>query len=433
MAQASLWFVQRLHPQCVSYNMATALTLHFPVDVAMMARAAALTVAGNDLLRSVYRLDDGEVRRIPVQPADVPPTWEVADATTLDEPALRRRVVELARQPFHLERELPIRFHLLRRERDDVLLLAAHHLIVDDVGQLAIVRALLSAYTGSPSPEPAEDFDDFVMRQCDYLTSARARAAESYWRNELSGLVSPAPLDQVPRPAEYRYEGAEIVHDLTPELSAAIRAAADTENVTAFVYLMTVFQVLLYSSTGRTDFLVGYPASQRSGRRFASCVGYFVNTLPLRATIDPHQSFQATLRRTNERFWRGLMHRDYPAALIPRLVAFRPDRRLPGLVSVLFGANAVRAADPLYEGLQPGRRGRYSGLELSRFDFPEQLGQFDINVLVTLQGDTTRVRFKYNTSVLSHRSAGELADEYHRLLEKATSGTIPSPLRALRT
>jgi hypothetical protein len=431
--QESLWFVQQLVPDCAAYNMAVAVTLHFAVDVDRMAKAVARTIRGHGLLHSVYRLVDDGIRRVPTDPATMPAAWTVVDCTGMDDETLRRRAVELSRRPFRLDRELPVRLRLLRRTGADVLLLTAHHLIVDDIGHLAILRAVLSAYSGCGAERPADDYDEFVTRQRDHLGSPRARAAEKYWRAELSGLESPAPLSQFPRPPDYRYQGAEVVSWLPPELMAAVRDAAVRENVTTFVYLMTVFQVLLYRFTGRTDFLVGYPATQRSPRRFAASIGYFVSPLPLRATVDPHESFQATLRRTNKRFWAGLLHRDYPGALIPALIETRADRRLPGLVSVLFGTNTEVPGDLMSTAIRPGSRVRMAGLDVSRFDFPEQQGQFDLNVLVTHLGDTTRLRFKYNDSVLSDDVAADLADQYRRLLAAATGATLPFPLRGLRT
>ncbi|WP_196806797.1 condensation domain-containing protein [Micromonospora sp. CNB394] len=430
--QESLWFLQRLVPDCSAYNMAVGVNLHFAVETDRMAEAVARTIREHGLLRSVYRLEGDEIRRVPAAEA-TPAPWAVVDCVGVDDEALRRLAVELTRRPFRLDRELPVRLHLLHRAGPDVLLLTAHHLIVDDIGHLAVLRAVLSAYGGRDADGPIDDYDEFVARQRDQLAAPRARAAEKYWRAELAGLESPAPLGHLPRPSDYRYQGAEVVLDLQRDLMAAVRDAAARENVTTFVYLMTVFQLLLYRFTGRTDFLVGYPVTQRSSRRFANSIGYFVNPLPLRATIDPQESFQAVLRRTNKRFWSGLLHREYPSALIPRLIGTRLDRRLPGLVSVLFGMSTEVPDDLMNPGVRPGSRLRLAGLDVSRFDFPEQLGQFDINVLVTRLGDTTRLRFKYNDSVLDDDVAAELAGGYGQLLAAATGSALPFPLRGLRT
>ncbi|MFI9589326.1 condensation domain-containing protein [Nonomuraea sp. NPDC052265] len=420
--QEALWFVQQLYPDCAAYNMGTAVAIHSPLDVEKLAGAAALTVRSNDVLRSVFRLVDGEVRRLPVDPdGDLQAGWDIVDATDLDESSLRDRLRELSQRPFRLDHELPIRFCLLRRRHDHVLLINAHHMVVDDVGLVAVVRQALSHYAGEPVDEESETYDDFVARQRDSLTTPRARAAEAYWRAELADLTAPAPFDRWPRPADYRYEGAELALHLPDGLTAAIRSAAAAENVTAFVYLMAAFQVMIHRLTGKTDILIGCPVSQRSARRFAASVGYFVNALPMRSSVGPSDTFEATLRRTGDRFWRGMVHRDYPAALIPRLVGHRPDRRLPGMVTVMFGADMGRPADPLYGMVEPGRRGEFAGLELSHFDFPDQLGQFDLNALVVRQGGT-RVRFKYNTSVFTSEAAGDLADMYYQMLEKAARG-----------
>ncbi|WP_269440687.1 condensation domain-containing protein [Micromonospora tarapacensis] len=237
------------------------------------------------------------------------------------------------------------------------------------------------------------------------------------------------PAD-LPRPAVYRFVGAEVGVALPADLLARVEAACAAENVTPFAYLLSVFQLLLHTASGDTDFIVGYNVSVRPGRTFRDAVGYFVNTLLLRARVEPDGSFPALLRRTSERLWPGLIHRDYPFALMPRLVDARRDPSRAGLISTLFVMGADDPADPFFGIVVPGHRVERAGLTVSQFDVPQQLGQFDLTLQVLRHAPAGRaeLKLKYNTSLFTADTAGRLADGYLGLLRAAADGTLPPRL-----
>lgn len=437
VGQEAMWFLQQLAPNSTAYNAGSAVTLHFPVDPAALNRAVRRLLTRHSLLASVFPLVRGEVRRVPanLNTADL---VEVQDVSDLDDNNLRRLAQELAEIPFHLDRDIPIRLVLLRRAtREDVLLITTHHIVIDDVAQISILRDLLAEYarattTSSPEHDDATDFDDYVRHQRDYLASPKSAAAAKYWHAELATPVIPfdIPTDH-PRPAVYQHQGAEIGFPLTPDLVAAVADAANTRNVTPFAYLMSVFQLMLYRHTGQTHFIVGYPATHRTSHNRWS-VGYYVNTLPMCGELNPDATFSETLTLTNRKLWRGLMHRDYPAAMMPRLRTPPRDPSRPGLISIMFGVNTATRSDTMSAGLLPDQPVQHAGLTVTRFDFPEQQGQFDLSVLVIQHETASYVKFKYNTSLFTPRTAHRLASDYVDLLNRAVTETLPTRLRDLR-
>lgn len=431
-----MWFLQQLAPRSAAYNAGSAIVLHFPADVAALSHAVRRLLARHSLLGSVFQLVRGQVWR---SAADLEglELVEVRDVSGLDDNALRRLAQDLAEVPFRLDREIPLRVALLRRTgREDVLVVTVHHIVIDDVAQVSILRDLLAEYADPTSTESADDaieFDDYVQRQRDYLASPKAAAAAEYWRAELAGTVIPFDVAaDHPRPAVYQHVGGEVGFPLAPELVAAVREAAGALNVTPFAYLMSVFQVALYRHTGQTRFIVGYPVTHRTAHNRRS-IGYYVNTLPLCGEVDPDAGFAATLATTQRKLWRGLMHRDYPSAMMPRLRALQRDPSRPGLISVMFGVNAASRDDAMSAGLLPDQRVGHAGLTVSRFDFPEQQGQFDLSVLVIQHDEAgSYVKFKYNSSLFEARTAERLAAQYVDLLGRAVADSLPDRLRELR-
>lgn len=453
VGQEALWFLQALAPESSAYNVAAAMSLHFPVDAALMAAAVRRAVFRHGALTDVFRPAVGGVRRFRATTHEAEPEFDVHELPDADDTVARRYAQHLAQRPFRLDQRPPVRITLLRRPADpDILLVTAHHIVADDVSQMLLFRDVLDEYAvlaRGTEPRVADDtgmadaaepeaeaaditaFDDFVDRQRGYLSSPRAEAARAYWRGELHRLPEgdSLPTDH-PRPAVHRFEGTQFDCDLPPAVTAEVERAAGAHNVTVFAYLLSVFQVLLYTAGGSTDCLIGYPVTQRSGRLRGS-VGYYVNVLPFRGRIDPEESFDAVLRRTTRTLWRGLVHRDFPFPLMPQLTDAKRDPSRPGLLSVMFVMNADDPADPFFATVQPGRRVERDGLAVSRFDVPQQHGQVDLTMQIMRSGADARVTLKYNTSLFTARTARSLTERYVRLLRSAANDALPSALREL--
>ncbi|GAB3804873.1 condensation domain-containing protein [Micromonospora zhanjiangensis] len=195
VGQEALWFLHQLAPESSAYNVSGALNLHFPVDVAALGSAVARTTAGNSQLNSVIRTVAGEARRCPGGPGTTLRVHELV----ADDDTVRDFARNWAQRPFQLDRQPPVRVALLRRggAGPDVLLVAGHHIALDNVSILLVIREILDRYaartagTGLPVVDTGAAFDHFVRRERDFLGSARAAAARAHWRRELTGAGRP--------------------------------------------------------------------------------------------------------------------------------------------------------------------------------------------------------------------------------------------------
>jgi Condensation domain len=437
LGQEALWFLQQLAPDSGAYNVAAALNLHFAADPAVMASAVQRLVSGHTVLNCVFRSVSGEVRRYPCDTAEMGSLLEVEELSSGDQ-AAREFAAKLARRPFELDRRPPVRITLLRRKGSpDILLVAAHHIAVDNISLSLLVREILAAYAALTagveyaSADTGADFDEFVIEQRRFLESPRAISAQRYWRGVLESVPRSdgLPTDHR-RPAVYRFAGSEIEFALPQELVARVESAASALNVTVFAYLFSVFQLLLYTFGRHSDFVVGYNVTLRSGRRFRESIGFFVNTLLFNARIDPDGSFGTLLRRTSEELWRGLRHRDYPFALMPRLIDVERDPGQAGLLSVMFVMIGADRADPSIPA--PGQLVEYSGLTVSDFYLPQQQGQFDLTFQLSRRGPDMTATLKYNTSLFTADTARHLTREFTALLTAAADGGLPPRLGNIR-
>src|SRR6202008_4485521 len=76
---------------------------------------------------------------------------------------------------------------------------------------------------------------------------------------------------------------------------------AGPEGATLFMVLLSAYQLLLSRWSGQEDIVVGSPIANRTHAETEGVIGFFVNTLALRAEVRGGESFLTLLSQMRER------------------------------------------------------------------------------------------------------------------------------------
>ena len=195
---------------------------------------------------------------------------------------------------------------------------------------------------------------------------------------------------------------------LSPELSAAVRAAARREGVTPFMTLLAAFQLVLGRWSGQDDFAVGAPVANRNRPETERLIGYFVNMIALRADLSGNPTVREFLARVREVALEAFENQEIPLeVLIPALGPRRDASRSP-LFQVMFVLqnNPLPAVGPLDLTFSPLDLDQGTGT--SKFDLT--LGFED-----TPEGFTGSVEF--NTDLFEAATIERFSHQYVKVLE----------------
>ncbi len=370
--QERLWFLDRLDPGRSFYNLPTALRLRGPLDVGALAASHAEIVRRHEALRTRFGEVDGRpVQRIapPSAPGEARPL--LVDLAAL--PAERREAEALAlaggeaARPFDLARGPLQRAVVVALAGDEHLaLFTMHHIVSDGWSIGVLVRELGAFYAacvqGAPPPLPPlpVQYADFAVWQRAWLSGAVLERRLAFWRRSLAGAppVLELPLDR-PRPPLQTFRGATSPLALSPELSRRWNALGRHHDATLFMSLLAALSALLARLTGEDDVVVGTPIAGRSRLEIEGLIGFFVNTLALRADLAGDPDGPTLLARIRERTLATYAHQDLP---FERLVEeLQPERSLAvsPLFQVLFAlqnapAGRLQLAGLTLEPVAPG-------------------------------------------------------------------------------
>ncbi|PMB02572.1 non-ribosomal peptide synthetase, partial [Fischerella thermalis CCMEE 5273] len=185
-----------------------------------------------------------------------------------------------------------------------------------------------------------------------------------------SSFVLDLPTD-FPRPPVQTFHGERFQFKLPVDLTRRIKALIKQEGVTANIFMLAAYKLLLYRYTKQKDIIVGITYSTRNQLETESVIGYFLTMLPLRTQMDDLISFRTLLERVQETSYGAYRNRDLPfGTLLDELDVIRdPSRnplyqvsfiyidfhddpvRLPGLETEYFLLDNYTAKDDLMLGI----------------------------------------------------------------------------------
>ncbi len=435
-AQEGLYALARLAPHDAASTVPLAVRLRGELDTGALRRALDGLVERHAILRTRFVDGGGGPQQIVDPSASLPLALVDLRAAGADqrEQRLADALARAVRVPFDLARGPLLRAVLYRLgEREHVLLVALHHIITDGVSNNTLVRELSLRYNACRAgatavpPPPGLTFIEHALAQREALRGAALERQVEYWRGRLAGARALALPTDHPRPARPSQRGAHLDFAVPAGLAGALRALAAREGTTLFTVLLSAYHVLLTRLSGRADTVVGVAVSGRSDPRTHGVLGFFVNTLPLRADLTGNPCFVDVLRAVGAHAREAYAHQDVP---FDQLVE---------------GVRPVREAGrhPLYQTVLNYRTFEFAG---AGWDALEALYQprpwtggtaVELTLIVEKDGPALRVRAEYALDLFEPATVARWVDELLALLAEIardpqrrvshlTGGTAPS-------
>ena len=433
--QERMWFIDRLQPGSPAYNVATCLPLTEPLDVAILERAVGEIVRRHEVLRTTFVERDGR----PVQRIGDAPTVEIPIVDLRREPEeepgkkLACLAGEEARTSFDLAHGPVWRAGLARIDLADglpwYLFLTLHHIVSDAWSLDVFSRELVALYpalaSGAPSPLPELpiQYADFAVWQREWARGPQRARQLEYWRERLEDVPTTLelPTDHL-RPAVLTYRGGLYAFRLESELLEGLKALGRSERATLFMAGLTALLVLLGRYTREDDLVVGTPIANRGRSELEGLIGFFLNTLVLRADLGGDPGFRELLRQVREVTVGAYANQDLPFELLVEEI--RPERNLSinPLFQVMF---VLQSKTPAREAEPSARRTAAAG-----HDFPAAssgMSRFDLTLSMTEDQGRLEADFEYSSDLFELGTIERMAGHFKTLL----AGALADPDREL--
>jgi len=416
--QEQLWFLDRLQPGSDFYNVSLAWRLKGDLDVRRLEQGLEEIARRHEILRTCFVIaEDGQPRqkvigeRIEIRLRFV--DLQGGDESQ-KEKKTRKILTEDGGKGFDLGQAPLMRGVLVRiGESDYALGLTLHHVVCDDWSLKLLMKewsTLYEAYgKGEKSllPEPQLQYGDYALKQRQGMQGKEIERQMEYWKEQLEGMpgVLHLPTDKK-RPAQQSFRGGTEQRRLSADLLGGLNAVAKQEKASLFMTLLAAFQVLLMRYSGQEDFGVGTVVANRNQRETEELIGFFLNTLVVRAGLCGEPTFREALQRMRNAALGAYEHQDLPfERLVEELAPSRDMSRSP-VFQVVF---TLRKA--------PEKEFEFAGLRLEDFETDLNTSKFDLIMAVEEREHEAEVVINYVADLFEAETIRRMLEHYEHLLE----------------
>ena len=265
------------------------------------------------------------------------------------EPNIDFRIVKIepkkgyvARIEKFLEKEMTTGFDLLAgpvvrvvlyklSESNYILLFMLHHIAADGYSINLIIKELFETYYAktlgkmATLPNIPSTYIDYTYWQESLFKSKKFAKQKQYWIDRCTDLPLTYIRGDLPRPDVFSFNGARLSFQISAKTQKILSKLGANHDATLFMVLVSAVNILIHQYTSERDLVIGMPVSGRSHKDLSSIVGFFVNTLLLRTSINPNMTISGLLKETKEVVSAALDNQDYPFDLLVEDVGANRD------------------------------------------------------------------------------------------------------------
>ncbi len=234
-----------------------------------------------------------------------------------------------------------------------------------------------------------------------------------YWLDKLSGEL-PAldlPADYT-RPVTQTFNGDNLGFVLPEEINSGLNDLCLESKTSLFMMLQALVKVLFHRYTGQEDIILGSPITGRVHGDLENQIGFYVNTLSFRDSIESDLTFKEFLVNVKKTCTDAFDNQDYPFdKLVEDLDLKRDLSRSPLFdVMVVLQNNETTTVE-------------FDGLNLSPYKTENTFSKFDMTYNFSETGEGLFCGIEYNTDIYSADRIKRMAEHLKLLI----SSVLESP------
>jgi amino acid adenylation domain-containing protein/non-ribosomal peptide synthase protein (TIGR01720 family) len=420
--QQGLLFQSLIEPDGHAYLVQMRFEALGALDLAAFNQAWIELCRRHAILRATFVHQD-VAQPLLVVLRDREPELSFSDLSAL-EPAAHTALIETycldqKRRGFDLQRDRLLRIAVFREAEDrHHIVWSYHHVLLDGWCLSILHRDFLQIYSAlAVGRRPELPAAVSYRRYIEWLDRQDSAAAKRFWRDALAGYDALATLPRSRVSSEDMPRSlADEVLEIDAAQSTALAELAACAGVTMNTMMQALWGLLLARYNDCDEVVFGTVVSGRPAELagIEEMVGLFINTVPVRITLPPDQSFLQLLRELQEAALASAPHQHLP---LPDILA----ESAPG--RALFDHLLTFENYPLQAAAAPGDGTEVTFTPVAAYD-PTHYA-LDITAV---PGARMTVRFTFDLRV--YRAAQLRRTARH--LHTAINEVIRDPARRLR-
>ena len=408
--EEAVWLAEDIVPGTAVNNLPVAFTVAGHLNPDIVRAALALMLKRHQALRTVYKADGTNLS------ARVSAVGEFqigVDQVRMKGEPSADGLTPFAAESFRLDGQPLLRAALFQYTDSDVFCVVLHRLIFDEPSRAVFIEEFAAAYEAALAGQEDSLFTEIASDAVPGVVESRpSQESLDFWQRELAGFGH-GDLDlacALVGPVHPTLAAASVSHPLMPDATAVARGLRERLGVAEDAILLAAYCVLLDAHGVGPDLMTGTSVNVRPDHQ-ARVIGYHVNDVPVRVTVDRGHSIADLIRDCHRTLQAARAHADVPVdAYYPAL--------LGGSTSALF-----RYAFG-YEAVDGPAGFRIAGLAARPLAVLSGCAKPDLELSIRSVGGELVARVIYRTEVLSRLQAELMLERYDAVVRSLAEARL---------
>lgn len=420
--QKRLWIVSQIPNASSAYNMPYKVYLDGNYNVVNLEKAIFATIDRHETLRTVFTINEkGELRQVILASEALNFTITRLDFREIKDVhgAVDDYISHDTHQTFDLENGPLFRATLIQTSDDSyVFYYNIHHIIGDGWSTKVLVDDVLHYYklfqgeTTETVPELPIQYKEYVSWEQQQITSGKFKKHQSYWTQKFSGKLTTITFpEQKNRPLTRTYEGHALGIYLSAERSEALKTFCDANGGSLFMGMLAAWNILIHKYTNVTDIIIGTPVVGREHQNLKNQIGFYMNTLALRNTLDPNDDFKTVFENVKKNTLESYDHQMYPFDAIVDAVGVQTERNRNPLYDIMFS----------FHNIEEREKPTNESIGNTVMDLGYVKAKIDLLINAMEVGDQLYLEINYDSELFEIEMMKRLLKNYDQLLSEVLS------------
>lgn len=309
---------------------------------------------------------------------------------------------------FNLSKAPLVKGSIIDCNNEKYLLIDIHHIISDGVSMSIIIDEVNKLYNGAKLEEVEYQYKDYSEWEIINFNKESCKKQREYWNNKLADLPEPISLNyDYDRPQYQSFEGDILNKEIDEALSKEILDYCSKNNMTLYMFLLAVFNVVIYKYSGSKDLIIGTPVANRNNNEFLDTVGMFVNTIPLRSKINPLEKFNDYLLKVKGETIESIENSEYPLEFMVDELNINRDPSRNLLFDISFGVQ--NSGEKIF---------KLKDVNLVQQDLNMNLSKVDLTLQGREENEKILLDLEYCTNLFKQETADKFLRTYINVISK---------------
>ncbi len=313
--QKSIYLTEEYYSGTNINNIAGILKINDVVDFDKFILSIKQFVKQNDSCRILLDNKDEEVKQYICEYKDFP--IEVINVKSESE--LFSTANEIAQKPFSLYNLPLFKFVVFRFPNNyGGFIVNMHHLIADSWTLGITVNEIMEIYSSYLQNKNYAEKDislysyaNYISSEVEYKNSIKYEKDKAYWSEVFSTIPDNATIPSLNNSSENSTKASRKELPISLNLLDDIKNYCEKQKVSLFNFLTAIFSLYISRVSNLDDFCIGTPILNRSNFKEKNIAGMFINTLPLRVSVDNSLYFKDFLNLIMANSMALLRHQKY--------------------------------------------------------------------------------------------------------------------------